>query len=165
MVDLGTTGNWNVLDCRALGQRWGIESYYFVAVSLGTCLRCLKTVCHAREGDREKVVSNTRATPGLGQLVNSEVRLLDRVTGEAVSGSCEVVPGGIHSQQSLKQPGWLTLRSLWAKVRIWSRMWNDKFVFRRWGIKEAMTLDKSLITSCTSPNSRGWVIGTYFLWI
>jgi hypothetical protein len=54
-------------------------------------------------------VSNTRATPGLGQLVNSEVRLLDRVTGEAVSGSCELVPGGTYSQQSPKWPGYMTL--------------------------------------------------------
>lgn len=34
------------------------------------------------------------ATPGLGQLVNAELRLFDWVMGDALSGSYELVPGG-----------------------------------------------------------------------
>ena len=41
-------------------------------------------------------MGNTR----LGPLVNSEVRLFDEE--EAISASCELVPGGTHSQQSLE---------------------------------------------------------------
>lgn len=62
------------------------------------------------KSDREKVLVSL-ATPESGQLVKGEVRLLDRVTGEVVSGNCELVPGYTHSQQSLKQSGWVTLRS------------------------------------------------------
>ena len=42
----------------------------------------------------------------LGQLVRGEIRLLGSITN-----SCELVPGGTHSQQSLKHPGLVTLRS------------------------------------------------------
>jgi hypothetical protein len=33
------------------------------------------------------------AVPGSGQLVKGEARLCDRVTGEAISGNSEPVPG------------------------------------------------------------------------
>jgi hypothetical protein len=35
-----------------------------------------------------------------GQLTKGEVRLLCSITGEGVSGNCELIPGVIHSQQS-----------------------------------------------------------------
>ena len=53
-----------------------------------------------------------------GQLTKGEVRLLGSITGEAVSGNCELIPGGTHSQQSLKQPGQVTLRSWYAEVKV-----------------------------------------------
>lgn len=70
------------------------------------CLRCLETICHAKESDTEKVqdCGNTR----IGQLVKGEARLFAIVTGEAVSGNCELVLGCTHSQQSPKQPGRVT---------------------------------------------------------
>jgi hypothetical protein len=51
------------------------------------------------------------ATLDLGQLARGEVRLVGSITRDAVTDSCELVPGGTHSQQSLKQPGLVTLRS------------------------------------------------------
>ena len=42
------------------------------------------------------------ATSETGQLIKGEARLLGRITGEAVSGNCELVLGGTHTQQSLK---------------------------------------------------------------
>jgi hypothetical protein len=43
--------------------------------------------------------------------MKGKVRLLGKVTGDAVSGNFELVPVGTHSQDSLKQPGWMTLRN------------------------------------------------------
>jgi hypothetical protein len=40
-----------------------------------------------------------------GQVIKGKVRFLGRVTGQAVSGNCELVLGGKHSQLPLKQPG------------------------------------------------------------
>ena len=37
-----------------------------------------------------------------GQLIKGEVKLFGSNTGEAVSGNYELVPGCMHSQQSLK---------------------------------------------------------------
>jgi hypothetical protein len=45
---------------------------------------------------REKICG-VRVTPESGQLVKGKERFLDRVTGEAVSGNCELVPGGTHN--------------------------------------------------------------------
>ena len=50
------------------------------------------------------------ATLNLGQLLRGEVRLFGSITRDAVTDSCELVPGGTHSQQSLKEPGLVTLR-------------------------------------------------------
>ena len=58
------------------------------------------------------------ATLESGQLTKDEVRLLGNITRDAVSDNCELVPGGTHSQQSLKQPGWVTLRSWYAEVKV-----------------------------------------------
>lgn len=44
---------------------------------------------------------------GWGQLVNGEVSLFDKITGEAVSGGC--VPRGTYSQQSPKWSCFVTL--------------------------------------------------------
>jgi hypothetical protein len=41
------------------------------------------------------------ATTESGHLTKVEVRLFGSITGEVVSGNCELVPGGTHSQQSL----------------------------------------------------------------
>jgi hypothetical protein len=51
------------------------------------------------------------ATSESGQLIKGEVKLHGRITGETVSGNCELVLGSTHSQQSLKQPDQVTLRS------------------------------------------------------
>jgi hypothetical protein len=51
------------------------------------------------------------ATLESGQLTKDEVRLLGSITGDAVSDNGELVPGGTYSQQSLKCPGRVTLRS------------------------------------------------------
>lgn len=37
------------------------------------------------------------APPGSGKLVSGEVGLFDRVIGEAVSGTCELLLGGLFS--------------------------------------------------------------------
>ena len=57
------------------------------------------------------------ATLELGPLIKSEVTLFGSITEEAVSGNCELIPGGTHSQQSLKHPGLVTLRSWYAEVK------------------------------------------------
>lgn len=64
------------------------------------CPRCFKAVFHAKEGGKKKVgsYSNTR----LWAVVDGKVRLFDEVMGEAIKGSCELVSGGTHSQQSPK---------------------------------------------------------------
>lgn len=49
------------------------------------------------------------STLDLGQVVSGEVRIFDRATGEAVSSSCDLVPGETHGQQSSKHLGWMTL--------------------------------------------------------
>lgn len=41
----------------------------------------------------------TKLNLDLGYLVKGEVRLFDEVTREAVYRSCELIPGGAHSQQ------------------------------------------------------------------
>lgn len=58
------------------------------------------------------------ATSESGKLTNGEMRLLGRITREVVSGNRELVPGGTHSQQSLKRPGRVTLRSWYTEVKI-----------------------------------------------
>jgi hypothetical protein len=58
------------------------------------------------------------ATLESGQLTKGEVRLLGSITGEAVSDNYELIPGGTHNQQSLKQPGLVTLRSWYTKVKV-----------------------------------------------
>lgn len=52
-----------------------------------------------------KGLGGVMATPELGQLIDVEVKLSDRVTGDAVRGSSELVQEGTHSQQSAKWPG------------------------------------------------------------
>jgi hypothetical protein len=58
------------------------------------------------------------ATLESGQLTKDEVRLLGNITRDAVSDNCELVPGGTHSQQSLKHPGLVTLRSWYAEDKV-----------------------------------------------
>jgi hypothetical protein len=86
------------------------------------CPRGLKTVCHAKKKKKKKEGIGERygviATSKSGQLIKGEVRLLGSITGEAVNGNCELVPGGTHSQQSLKQPGLVTLRNWYTKVKV-----------------------------------------------
>lgn len=73
------------------------------------------------------------ATPDSGQLVKGEIRLLDRVTGDTVSGSCELVPGCTHSQKSLKQPGWMTLKVLvgWGQGFKQKTKWQASVFYER----------------------------------
>lgn len=52
-----------------------------------------KAVCHAKEGDTERVRCHGQRQ--MARLVKSEVRLFDEE--EAISGSCELVPGGTQS--------------------------------------------------------------------
>ena len=57
------------------------------------------------------------ATLESGQLTKGEVRSFGSITGEAVSDNCELIPGGRHNQQSLKQPGMVTLWSWYSGSR------------------------------------------------
>lgn len=74
-----------------------------------------------------KEVSGIMETSDSRQLTKKEVRLLSFITREAVSGSCESVPVGMHSQQSLKLPGWVTIKCWYAEVKVWSKWKNDRF--------------------------------------
>jgi hypothetical protein len=58
------------------------------------------------------------ATLEPGQLTKYEVMLLGSITGDAVSDNCQLLPGGMHNQQSLKHTGLVTLRSWYAKVKV-----------------------------------------------
>jgi len=83
-------------------------------------------------------------TSELGQLTKGEVKLLLWITGEAITGTLQVMA-----------------RSWYAEDKVWSKRRNDKFVpFMRRGVKD---LEECLITSPTFSISRGWEIETYFL--
>lgn len=66
------------------------------SVSYRMCCRCLKIVCHAKKRNREKVWSHGNIKVRAAD--KGEVRLLGSIPGKAVSGSCELVLRGTHSQ-------------------------------------------------------------------
>jgi hypothetical protein len=46
-----------------------------------------------------------------GQLTKGEIRILVSIMEDVVSDNCELIPGSTHNEQSVKQPGKVTLRS------------------------------------------------------
>ena len=72
----------------------------------------------ARPKREIEIRNGVMATSESGKLTKDEVRLLGSITGEAVSGNCELDPEAKHSQQSLKLLVLVTQRSWYAEVKV-----------------------------------------------
>jgi len=84
-----------------LWQRWGIKGCSSRSREPSVPTECvLEVLKQFATPKRERY--GVMATSEPGQLTKAEVQLSGWITGEAVSGSSELVPGETHSQQSLK---------------------------------------------------------------